>query len=1834
MKTNDKLKKFYYTSHKSANHILLTIIYNTIYDLYNFIPIHKAAYIIVLIINLIQSISLSFESSFWSSTHIDIKEYSRYFHLTGILNDTYMKFYQYEIVYYFNLFCIAMIYILFFSINMISQTTVKKIITGILAVSFYVEKYILFPYHISILLSAFKFTSNNFVDDDEHDIEIIFMKILSVIFILLYLPFMYLVCVLYNDFSVYEKKQLWSSPIQYVDLIENILRLYLVISGYFTHGIYVFNIVVIILISACVVYARVYCPFYFHIELNYIKFFCEGTFISCATCYSVLSLIWQKWKNYDIIFLIVLSLSLGMSYSIVIIKVDEHKIRSIHKQIEAFMLQKGSISEYDLYIFLLRISDIIKKCKTQTKSFDLMLAFYTQHKMCCSEQECHCKQIEDVVINKNAVYSSTNNEEVSLLNQSDLFEEEDPDEKDYLKQNNKPRNKHIKAWGLLIEDIFEHLHFSSDGYVKIEYANFLSFYLKKYIHSLIEISYVNPHTLPIQFRFRLHLSKMHLLTSNIDFFHNDANNTNVDIFPVLEYNRYYEKIFSNIILISHMSVDFWSELQKNIFQSEIIINNGFNICKKATKTEKYSKFILAKNPNDLRILKLYGSFLYQVLQLPEESKNLLNKAFLQLVMMTSPDVESKKNKSYDFLEDMEAAIILVNGNKENIGRIDYINHSFTNLFGYTKEEIRGRNVSCIMPRNIGKHHNNFMLNFYSTSKPKFLNHICQEIGLNKEGLIHPITIFVKIYPSIEEGIAYVGLIRKTHFSSITKGRKHVRTGLGYIMTTDDGKLLHYNKIIEEKFQLNSALMYDDTKDKSEEFSIEMIFPELTNNSTLKGLEREELRLYFTNKVIDALKRMEYSTIPSLIKQALDEYYSTKKSAKDKVAQKQIVLKMPHKHFNQKTKGQQKRRIRKVVSVSANIENLEFMKRNTAVVSLTKFSYIMNVNFKIFQIVFEKENEHTINNIIKRYQQIIDESKNQKLEAPSSITQDLQELTNVLSIQSTTNSQPKVSHGSMMNLSASIRLNTFEQKSPHVLNVISLLNIVFALVVVIEIIIEFILSEIYSTKTKKSITLAHIIQENYFHLQTLEEAMYYYGLYQINAIKDFTTFNASTHKQLYEVKIQKLLDNTVKIKDDMLQKAKYDSETTNLITESGFSFKTFYDEESYTTTNQSLASAIIIIVNYHNTLFTTFKNANSLIGVIDYNHIIANANGSYHNAITGNNTATEDDVEKNVIKSFMTIRENFDEGLTEKFFAVVSLLLQKNYNNYITLSKVYKGLFLFLIGFTVAYFFAYFGAYVVLINLQVSILKIFNCITLDSLEKCLNEVRKFSSHIEKIVQDNVFFLTYYYNDGRDANTIIQNSTTNNSNALISNRNNMYGNDFNLGMEPEVNEIKQQFSKYKKNKMISIKDFIEEQKELHDITGGGRSDNNSYMNVSQKNSELNVSNKSPLIGNNTKASVGSINNVGDDINEDNNNNNNNASSGAVISRSNSYAISNQVFKKNTMKDISQHPTNEGGDNNNNKNNHSTDLNHLNNKHLRKPIRKKGIYKKSQKEAIHQHRKNQLFESCIIAITSVVLIYIIVTYFIQDYKLKQITPIFQCIQHEIEYTTQIVNFIPYIFLSLISGEASSDTFNQTINNKYNNIMRLSRLNSQYIIKHLHSHYLMKRLFQITSDGNQTCTYITEPLSNEVTKYNSYNFCMSYYYANGEELGTNELIRFGLEYFNKFINEEGIDSIDKRRELIDSEELGVVMDYNIFIVWVYFQEFFKTYCEYFKKMVKVVDIVHINKIWSIIMIFGVVLLVYYLKIRKKYLHKTIFVKAMILLIPRDDLVKIGNSKYMKAIQ
>ena len=95
------------------------------------------------------------------------------------------------------------------------------------------------------------------------------------------------------------------------------------------------------------------------------------------------------------------------------------------------------------------------------------------------------------------------------------------------------------------------------------------------------------------------------------------------------------------------------------------------------------------------------------------------------------------------------------------------------------------------------------------------------------------------------------------------------------MTTLDDKLIHYNNVIEQKFGLVPNLMYDDTKDKTEEFKIEMIFPELLviednsdsdeENNINEEIKMEEKRLFFLLKLLKQVKDLNFQNYILLLK---------------------------------------------------------------------------------------------------------------------------------------------------------------------------------------------------------------------------------------------------------------------------------------------------------------------------------------------------------------------------------------------------------------------------------------------------------------------------------------------------------------------------------------------------------------------------------------------------------------------------------------------------------------------------------------------------------------------------------------------------------------------------------------------------------------------------------------------------------------------------------------------------------------------------------------------------------------------------------------------------------
>lgn len=69
------------------------------------------------------------------------------------------------------------------------------------------------------------------------------------------------------------------------------------------------------------------------------------------------------------------------------------------------------------------------------------------------------------------------------------------------------------------------------------------------------------------------------------------------------------------------------------------------------------------------------------------------------------------------------------------GSILMINASCSKLFGYTKGELDGKNVSVLMPQPYSGRHMSYMHRYISTGKPKSIGCLRQLVALRKVGRV-------------------------------------------------------------------------------------------------------------------------------------------------------------------------------------------------------------------------------------------------------------------------------------------------------------------------------------------------------------------------------------------------------------------------------------------------------------------------------------------------------------------------------------------------------------------------------------------------------------------------------------------------------------------------------------------------------------------------------------------------------------------------------------------------------------------------------------------------------------------------------------------------------------------------------------------------------------------------------------------------------------------------------------------------------------------------------------------------------------------------------------------
>ena len=162
------------------------------------------------------------------------------------------------------------------------------------------------------------------------------------------------------------------------------------------------------------------------------------------------------------------------------------------------------------------------------------------------------------------------------------------------------------------------------------------------------------------------------------------------------------KEFKNLISKTiKLYYEFWSLLYGSKFQNDDnfkkLYNIGSNIMELNKKIEEIYKSIIKTKTNNIEIYRLFSEYLINIVNDNEKYQNYHKKA---TIYNKSIENEEKNylNFNIDIIKNYDMRrYLLISGRQKDLGTIINISNGVSNLFGYRKEELIGKNLNIFIP---------------------------------------------------------------------------------------------------------------------------------------------------------------------------------------------------------------------------------------------------------------------------------------------------------------------------------------------------------------------------------------------------------------------------------------------------------------------------------------------------------------------------------------------------------------------------------------------------------------------------------------------------------------------------------------------------------------------------------------------------------------------------------------------------------------------------------------------------------------------------------------------------------------------------------------------------------------------------------------------------------------------------------------------------------------------------------------------------------------------------------------------------------------------------------
>jgi PAS domain S-box-containing protein len=309
----------------------------------------------------------------------------------------------------------------------------------------------------------------------------------------------------------------------------------------------------------------------------------------------------------------------------------------------------------------------------------------------------------------------------------------------------------------------------------------------------------------------------------------------IDVNLIVDFENKFVDFQTAIEAAVESHLDFWRELLENNPEIQKLQTLGSYITKSLEAAERQYERLCAINPNHVKMLKIYGNFLKEVVHDENEGQRILDKAE-QVDKSSAANRQFVDDDKLKYGDNANPSIVTCSGNFTAMGTVLNANNEVFKLLGYSKMEMIGQNINHVMPKALGDEHDSIMKNYFETAKDKAIGVERFVFPVKKDGYIVPCSLMIKVLPSLSEGLKIVGFL--TELENITGNIPEDvdKSKLCFIMYDGHtGSVQGVTHSCKKYFGISSNLVRTSSYGTND-FTIDAVFPELLqlNLDDLKG----------------------------------------------------------------------------------------------------------------------------------------------------------------------------------------------------------------------------------------------------------------------------------------------------------------------------------------------------------------------------------------------------------------------------------------------------------------------------------------------------------------------------------------------------------------------------------------------------------------------------------------------------------------------------------------------------------------------------------------------------------------------------------------------------------------------------------------------------------------------------------------------------------------------------------------------------------------------------------------------------------------------------------------